>query len=71
MAREVKMRRKRTRDGDLLYVSLYDDVGRWSISVRVDSLVGECAEAVDDYLRTGRMTWFANRAHRVPASVDG
>lgn len=59
MTREIRIRAKRTSLGPMVYVSLYDDRGRFSCQARFPSLTIAVSEAIDEYLYSGRMTTFA------------
>lgn len=59
MSREIRIRSKTTKLGPMVYVSLYDDRGRFVCTARFDSLTQAVAEAIDSYLASGRVTTLA------------
>jgi hypothetical protein len=70
MAREVKVRRKVTREGPDYRLALYDERGRFVLTARVYALNLAVVEEIQNYLDTGSRTAFTQKAIRLPKDVE-
>lgn len=70
MSREIKVRRKTTKEGPDYRLALYDERGRYVLTARVYALTLAVVEEIQNYLDTGNRTAFTQKAVRLAKGVE-